>query len=64
MGEPPRDLPAAAYLAALVAYVVLGLFVTSGVLNWIVGPLFLLVTLDVGPRALRRRSGRPLRREP
>jgi len=42
-----------AYLAALVAYVVLGLLFRSVVLNWIVGPLFLLLSLYLLPLAIR-----------
>ena len=51
-------VPVAAYVIAFVAYVALGLVVKSALLNWLVGPLFLLVVLDVVPRAatrLRRR---------
>jgi hypothetical protein len=40
------------YLLALVAYVALGYVFRSAILNWIVGPLWLLLTLDVIPRAL------------
>ena len=47
-----------AYMAALVAYVALGLVVKSVVLNWIVGPLFLLFTLYLLPRALQRLRAR------
>ena len=53
-GAPPRDLAFVWYLAAFVVYVVLGLAFKSVVLNWIVGPLFLLLTLHVLPSALRR----------
>ena len=42
------------YLAALLVYVVLGVLVRSVVLNWIVGPLFLLLTLYLLPLAVRR----------
>ena len=52
---PPRDLPAAAYVAAFVAYVALGYVFKSAILNWVVGPLFLLVVLHLLPRALTRR---------
>jgi hypothetical protein len=41
------------YGLALVAYVALGLLTRSVVLNWIIGPLFLLLALYVLPRALR-----------
>jgi hypothetical protein len=47
----PEDAPAAAYVAAFVVYVVLGYFLKSVVLNWIVGPLFLLLVLYVVPKA-------------
>ncbi len=50
----PEDAPAAAYVAAFVVYVVLGYFLKSVVLNWIVGPLFLLLVLYVVPKALGR----------
>lgn len=53
-----QDLPGIAYVAALVSYVVLGLVVKSVVLNWIVGPLFLLITLYLLPRAVRRLRAR------
>lgn len=49
------DPPAAAYLVAFVVYVALGYFLKSVVLNWIVGPLFLLIVLYLVPRAFRRR---------
>jgi hypothetical protein len=42
------------YLTALVVYVALGLVLRSVVLNWIVGPLFLLLTLYLLPLAVRR----------
>lgn len=48
------DLPVYAYVLALVGYVALGYFVRSVVLNWIVGPLFLLIVLYLIPRAFRR----------
>lgn len=48
-----RDQPAAAYVAAFVLYVALGYFVKSFVLNWIVGPFFLVIVLYLLPRALR-----------
>jgi hypothetical protein len=43
------------FAVALVVYVVLGVVLKSFFLNWIVGPLFLLLALDVIPRALGRR---------
>lgn len=49
--QGPEDYPPALYLVAFVAYVVLGLFLKSVVLNWIVGPLFLLIVLYLVPRA-------------
>lgn len=57
MPEPRRQAGAAsvpAYLAAFVVYVGLGLVVKSAVLNWLVGPLFLVIVLDVIPRLGRR----------
>jgi hypothetical protein len=54
---PPRDLPVFAYALAFVAYVALGYFVKSAVLNWLVGPLFLLIVLHVVPKALTRGRG-------
>ena len=50
----PEDAPAAAYVTAFVVYVALGYFLKSVVLNWIVGPLFLLVVLYVVPKAFGR----------
>jgi hypothetical protein len=54
--EPPlpTEPSPVAYLAALAAYVVLGLLFRSAVLNWIVGPLFLVAALHVLPAGLRR----------
>ena len=51
-----RDRPMAAYVAALVVYVVLGYFLKSAILNWIVGPLWLVLVLHVVPKALERRK--------
>ena len=51
-----RDLPAAAYVAALVVYIALGYFLKSAVLNWIVGPLWLVLVLHVIPKAIGRRK--------
>jgi hypothetical protein len=48
----PSDAPAAAYVVALASYVALGYVFRSVVLNWIVGPLFLVLVLYVAPRAL------------
>ena len=50
-----RDASPAAYVAALVVYVVLGYFLKSAILNWIVGPLWLVLVLHVLPKALGRR---------
>ena len=47
-------IPAAAYVFALVVYVVLGFTTKSLVLNWILGPLFPLLLLYVAPRTLAR----------
>lgn len=44
------------FIGTFVVYVVLGLVVKSAVLNWIVGPLWLLATLYLVPVALGRRS--------
>ncbi len=49
-----RFLP---FAVAFVVYVILGLTLKSVFLNWIIGPLFLLLALDVIPRAL---GARPL----
>ena len=40
-----------------VGYVVLGLVVRSVVLNWVIGPLWLLLTLYVLPQIARRVRG-------
>jgi hypothetical protein len=60
---PPRsgeDPPAAVYAAAFALYVVLGVMTKVWVLNWTVGPLFLLLVLGVLPGAARHlaRTGR------
>ncbi|MET0739390.1 MAG: hypothetical protein ABW035_14005 [Acidimicrobiales bacterium] len=39
------------FAVALVIYVILGVTLKSFFLNWIIGPLFLLLSLDVLPRA-------------
>ena len=54
---PPRDLPGYVYALAFVAYVLLGYFLKSAVLNWLVGPLFLLIVLHLVPRAFARARG-------
>jgi hypothetical protein len=41
------------YLLALASYVALGVWLRSAVLNWIVGPLYLLVVFYLVPRAVR-----------
>jgi hypothetical protein len=46
------------YALVLLVYVALGLLTRSVVLNWIIGPLFLLLALYVLPRALRSAFGR------
>jgi len=59
-GFPPiEDAPPVAYVAALVVYVALGYLLGSVVLNWIVGPLFLLLVLHLVPKAWPARSRRP-----
>ena len=58
-GRPVPGLPGPAwFVATFVGYVVLGLVTRSVVLNWVVGPLWLLVTLYVLPEAVRRLRGR------
>lgn len=54
--EPPLpDEPTPlAYVIAMTTYVVLGLVFRSAVLNWIVGPLYLVTVLHVLPAGLRR----------
>lgn len=55
-GGPAPPLPTRPvwhYVAAFVAYVVLGVAFKSVFLNWIVGPLFPLVVLHLLPRLLR-----------
>lgn len=43
-----------AYVVSFVVYVVAGLLFKSTVLNWIVGPLWLLITLHFVPELWRR----------
>ena len=50
-----RDAHPLAYVVALAVYVALGFWLRSVVLNWIVGPLFLLIVLSVIPRLATRR---------
>lgn len=47
------------FVVTFVVYVVLGLVIKSAVLNWIVGPLWLLATLYLVPLALGRRAPNP-----
>ncbi len=56
-GAAPEPWPVAAYVVAFAGYVALGLLTKSWVLNWIVGPLFLVIVLHVVPKALRRLAG-------
>jgi hypothetical protein len=46
------------YAAALLVYVGAGYFFKSVLLNWVVGPLFLLITLYLVPTLVRRLAGR------
>jgi hypothetical protein len=41
------------HVLAFVVYVVLGILTRSVVLNWIVGPLFLLIVLHLVPLTVR-----------
>ena len=57
--RPVPGLPSPAwFVATFVGYVVLGLVTKSAVLNWVVGPLWLLLTLYVLPELFRRVRGR------
>ena len=52
--RPVAHLPAVGwFVVSFAVYVVLGLIVKSWVLNWIVGPLWLLLTLYLLPAAVR-----------
>lgn len=42
------------YLLAFVSYVILGFFFKTWVLNWIVGPFYIVITMYYLPNALRR----------
>ena len=42
------------YAVALAIYVVAGVFLKTWVLNWIIGPLFLLIALYLVPTGARR----------
>ncbi|MEZ5166037.1 MAG: hypothetical protein R2695_05940 [Acidimicrobiales bacterium] len=61
MAAPDPEMPhPVALVAVFVADVALGIAFKSVFLNWIVGPLFLVITLFVVPSALsrlRRRGG-------
>lgn len=48
-----RDIPVGWYVAALVAYIAGGFVFKSALLNWLVGPLFLLVVLYALPTLVR-----------
>lgn len=52
---PPPGVgpPVAAYAVTLAVYIGLGYLLGSVVLNWIVGPLFLLAALHLLPRFVR-----------
>lgn len=60
MTEPEIEgLPGLRWIVlSFVVYVVLGFFLKSIVLNWIVGPLWLLFTLHLIPRWFRSLFGR------
>jgi hypothetical protein len=49
------------YGVALVVYVALGIFTKTVVLNWIIGPLFLLLVLYLIPTLVRRVARREAR---
>ena len=46
------------YLGALLVYIPLGFFTQMVVLNWIIGPLFPLLLLYLGPTLVRRLTAR------
>jgi hypothetical protein len=50
----PEPIALGWYAFALVLYVALGYFLKTWVLNWIIGPLFLLIVLYLIPTAVRR----------
>ncbi|MDH3705513.1 MAG: hypothetical protein OES57_05565 [Acidimicrobiia bacterium] len=53
--DPIDGLPRPAwFVASFALYVTLGLLFKSAVLNWIVGPLWLLLTLWLVPTLARR----------
>ena len=43
------------FAVVFVIYVVLGVVTKTYVLNWIIGPLFLLITLELIPRLFGRK---------
>lgn len=53
-GEDDKVVP---FVLALVSYVLAGLVLKSIVLNWIVGPLYLVAAVHLVPVALRRLAG-------
>lgn len=63
-GEEVQSEPAAvapplvAYVATFIVYLILGYLFRSVVLNWIIGPLFLVGCLHVLPRLLGRRAAK------
>ncbi|WP_165367630.1 hypothetical protein [Phytoactinopolyspora endophytica] len=48
---PPVRISAGWYVAALIIYVVIAYFTKTVLLNWVMGPLFLLLTLYIIPTA-------------
>lgn len=61
--RPVEHLPGPGWFVATFAvYIVLGVTVKSPVLNWIIGPLWLFLTLFVVPalyRGVRARTAKP-----
>ena len=51
---PIRDRPVWAYAAVFLLYVVLGYNFRTFILNWIIGPTFLFLTLYVIHRRFKR----------
>lgn len=60
-GPTPPPVRAIWYVVTFAVYVALGVTLKSVVLNWIVGPLFPVLTLYVLPTLLRQRFGREAR---
>ncbi len=58
-----RRAEAALYASAAVSYIATGLFY-KGVLNWIVGPLWLVVWVETGSRVATALAGRRARPSP